>query len=336
MRKYLMMGAALSLLAATPMMAYAGDHDHKGTQGGDNGGKYTATTIDAFLAFAAAHNGGSVVGGQAELHRQTSSVSTTDSFNNSKGLSSQAQNSGANSALQNSLALAYVKNPSNANHTIGIGIAVAGAGNGGGVYGNNDQTGSWNSWDHDHDDGTVTQSASMGSSYNNFKGVAQSNQNVGDNSLLQNSTAVAAVSPIVGTAGTLSVALAGSNNNGEVSGNWAYNNSTQSSSTVDGSFDNSRGVFSLNQNSGANSLMQNSAAIGTVTLKPTSASALAASVAVATNHGELECDTANAANGTNSSSMNNSFNNSQGVFQASQNSGANSLIQNSVSVGAVR
>ena len=334
MRNFLLMGAALSFLAATPMMAYAhdgdqGDHGRPGQGGGEG---YHPVTIDGFLAYAGASNTATVGGSEATLNRQSSSASTTNSFNNSKGLSSQAQNSGANSALQNSLALAYVKNP-NASNSIGIGVAVAGSSNGGGVVGNEDETGPWSSWDHD--DGQVKQSASIGSSYNGFTGVAQSNQNVGDNSLLQNSTAIAAVSPVTGTQGTLGVALAGSSNDGTVAGDYARNHSTNSSSTVDGSFDSSKGVLSLNQNSGANSLMQNSAAVGTLTLKPTKASTLAAAVAVASNSGNVECNTANAANGANSSTINNSFNGSQGVFQASQNSGANSLIQNSVSVGAV-
>ena len=334
MRKYLLMGAALSFIAATPMMAFAKDSDHGKDRGGqsDGGGSYHPVTFDAFLAFAAASNGATVSHSEATLNRQSSSASTTNSFDNSKGLASQAQNSGANSALQNSLALAYVKNPNQSN-SIGIGVAVAGAGNNGGVYGNEDETGPWSSWDRD--DGTVKQSASIGSSYNGFTGVAQANQNVGDNSLLQNSTAVASVNPVTGTSGTLGVALAGSSNGGEVAGNYARNHSTTSSSTVDGSFDSSKGVLSLNQNSGANSMMQNSAAVGTVTLKPTKASTLAAAVAVAMNSGDVECNTANAANGSNSATMNNSFNYSQGVFQASQNSGANSLVQNSVSVGAV-
>ena len=344
MRNFLLMGAALSFLAATPMMAYAhhgpGGGGNEGGQGGGGGneggqgggGGYHPVSIDGFLAYAAANNSGEVSGSEATLHRQSSSASTTASFDNSKGLSSQAQNSGANSALQNSLALAYVKNP-NAGNSIGIGVAVAGAGNNGGVYGNEDETGPWSSWDHD--DGHVTQSASIGSSYNGFTGVAQSNQNVGDNSLLQNSTAIAAVNPVTGTYGTLGVALAGSSNDGTVAGDYASNHSTNSSSAVDGSFNSSKGVLSLNQNSGANSLMQNSAAVGTLTLKPTKASTLAAAVAVASNSGEVECNNADAANGSNSSTINNSFNSSQGVFQASQNSGANSLVQNSVSVGAV-
>lgn len=323
MRKYLLMGAALSLLAAGPAFA---DHD--------GGAKSAPLTIDAFVAYAAANNTGSVTGSKAELkNNQSSSVTTSGSFSGSKGVSSQAQNSGANSVLQNSLALAYVANPSNASHTIGIGVAVAGARNHGGVYGNTDETGPRSPWDND--DGTVKQSATISNSYNYFNGVAQSNQNVGDNSLLQNSTAVATVSPVVGTTGTLSVALAGSTNGGEVAGNHARNNMTQSSSNVDSSFNSSTGVFSLNQNSGANSLMQNSAAIGTVTLTPTSGSTLAASVATAMNNGEVERNMASAANGSNSASMSNSFNYSQGVLQASQNAGANSLIQNSVSVGAV-
>ena len=333
MRKFLLMGAALSFMAATPMMAYAdGGQGGEGGQGGQGGQHHQPITVDAFLAYAAASNSATVSGSEATLNRQTSSASTTNSFDNSKGLSSQAQNSGANSALQNSLALAYVNNPNKSN-SIGIGVAVAGAGNQGGVYGNEDETGPWSSWDHD--DGQVNQSASIGNSYNGFTGVAQSNQNVGDNSLLQNSTAIAAVNPVTGTYGTLGVALAGSSNNGQVAGDYARNHSTASSSTVDGSFDGSKGVMSLNQNSGANSLMQNSAAVGTVTLKPTNASTLAAAVATAMNSGGVQCNTANAANGSNAATMNSSFNDSQGVFQASQNSGANSLVQNSVSVGAV-
>ena len=335
MRKFLLMGAAISFMAATPMMAFANGDDNGGqhqNQGAGEGDGYHPITIDGFLAFAAANNDATVGGSEATLHRQSSSASTTGSFDGSKGVSSQAQNSGANSALQNSLALAYVKNP-NPGNSIGIGVAVAGAGNQGGVYGNEDQTGPWSSWDHD--DGQVTQSASIGSSYNGFTGVAQANQNVGDNSVLQNSTAVAAVNPVTGTYGTLGVALAGTGNDGMVGGNYASNHSTASSSTVNSSFDGSKGVLSLNQNSGANSLMQNSAAVGTVTLQPTKASTLAAAVATAMNSGNVECNTADAANGSNSAAINNSFNGSTGVFQASQNSGANSLVQNSVSVGAV-
>lgn len=314
MRKYLLMGAALSFAIVGPALADGNGHGH---------GHHQKPTIDAMIAYAAASNSAWTGYNDAHSRDQTASAYTSESFNGSKGLSSQAQNAGANSTLQNALSLAYVNNPSTSK-TIGIGAAVAGAGNDAGVFGNTNGT-------HDY----VTQEAGISGSYSGSTGVMQANQNVGANSTLQNATAVATVNPVTGTSGTLGVALASSGNTGSVTGNGAWNDNTNSSGSVDSSFNGSTGVFSLNQNAGANSLMQNAASVGEVTLKPTSASTLAASVATTSNDGSVFCNTADANRGNNGVGMSNSFNGSQGVFQASQNAGANSLIQNSVSVGAV-
>ncbi|HQT73794.1 MAG TPA: hypothetical protein PLX84_07615, partial [Acidiphilium sp.] len=338
MRKILLMGAALSIIAATPVIAFAGNGGEDGSgHTGKNGGHSTKSmTIDAYVALAAAGNYGNVGGNEANMHRQTSSANLSNSYNSgTKGVSNQAQNAGANSQLQNTLALAYVHNPSNRSHTIGGGLAVALAGNSGGVMGNEDEVGPRSGWDND--DGTVTQSATVSNSYQGFNGVGQLNQNAGNNSLLQNSAAVAAVSPINGTEGTLAGSLAASGNSGSVAGNYAREHSSNASSTIDnGSFNNANGVINVNQNSGANSLMQNSTAVGTLKLTAASSNTLAGAVAVAVQGGSVYCNTANLANGSAKVNMDSSFNGAQGVLQASQNAGANSLIQNSVSVAAVR
>lgn len=336
MRKVLLMGAALSILAVTPVIAFARNGEDGGSHNGKHNNQSSAPiTFDAFVAWASAANSGTVAGNEATMGRQTNSASLTNSYNSgAKGVSNQAQNAGANSQLQNSLALAYVHNPKGKSYKVGLGLAVAGAGNYGGVMGNEDEVGPRSSWDHD--DGSVTQTATVSNSYEGFNGVAQLNQNAGNNSLLQNSAAVAAVNPVSGTALTLAGSLADADNQGFVAGNYAREHSANASSTISNSFGGVNGVVNVNQNSGANSLMQNSAAIGTVKLVAASSDALAGAVANANTSGGVYCNTANLANGSAKVSMDSSFNGAQGVLQASQNAGANSLIQNSVSVAAVR
>lgn len=329
MRNILMMGVALSLMAAP---AFAQDWDNGGND-------KKPITIDAFLAAAGAFNSGMVGFNKAHSANQSTSAYTTSSFDGSKGLMSQAQNAGANSSLQNAISLAYVANTNSS--TLGIGAAVAGSENSGSVFGNRDTTGSAKPapasdvYDPELIVGRVTQSGTINQSFNGSQGVMQSNQNVGDNSLLQNASAVASVTPTTGSAFQLGIALAKSENEGTVGGNTAKNYYTTAASNVSNSFDNSKGVINLNQNSGANSELQNSTAVATDTLKGASNATLAASVALSSNHGGVWCNTATTADGSNASNMSNSFNDSQGVIQASQNAGANSLIQNTVSVGAV-
>ncbi len=324
MRKYLLMGAALGLLATAPF-AFA-DND-----GNSNWQKYSNTSFDVYVAYASANNWAQSGGNRAWSAYQNTSANISNSGSNDTGVLNQAQNAGANSELQNALSLAYVNNP-NAGYTsqtYGAGFAMAGAQNGASVMGNTAETG----FDYCPIN-TVTQAATIYNSYNGGTGTEQINQNVGDNSVLQNATAIADVTQATGTKGTLGVSFAAGGNNGGVFGNGAENRGNMSG-TVDSSFDGHTGVVNLNQNAGANSLLQNSTSIGRVSLYKTSATTLAGTVALTDNDASVFCNRSASIGGSNGVSMDNSFNSSAGVMQASQNAGSNSLIQNSVSVASV-
>ncbi len=325
MRKYLLMGAALGLLAAAPL-ALAHDND-----GNSSWYKHSKTSFDVYVAYASANNWAQSGNNRAWSGQQNTSATITNSGSNDTGVLNQAQNAGANSVLQNALSLAYVNNP-NAGYSsqnLGAGFAMAGAQNGAFVMGNTAETG----FDYCPVN-TVTQAATIYNSYNGGVGAEQVNQNVGDNSVLQNATAIADVKQVTGTNGTLGVSFASAGNNGGVFGNEAHNNGSMSGA-VNSSFDNHTGLVNLNQNAGANSLLQNSTSIGRVTLYKTKETTLAGTVALTDNDGAVFCNHTGSINGGNDVSMDNSFNGSVGVMQASQNAGSNSLIQNSVSVASV-
>ncbi len=332
MRKYLLMGAALSLLAAAPV-AFANDYD-----GGDSTHHYDGQgknrpTFDIFVAYASANNWAQSAGNRAWSAFQNTSASIANSGSGDTGILDQAQNAGANSVLQNALSLAYVNNPNRgySSQTYGAGFSMAGAQNGAFVAGNNAETGFDNQgfWCP-----TVSQAASIYNSYNGGTGVVQVNQNVGDNSVLQNATAIADVRQVTGNNGTLGVSLASGSNNGGVFGNQAENRGYMSGS-VNSSFNGHTGLVNLNQNAGANSLLQNSTSIGRVTLYRTSATTLAGTAALTDNDGAVFCNRSASMGGGNGVSMDSSVNGSTGIIQASQNAGSNSLIQNSVSVASV-
>lgn len=338
MRKYLLMGAALSLLAAAPV-AFANDYDGGCTNqeagycggSGGNGSSPSSTTFDVYVAYASANNWAQSAGNRAWSAYQNTSASIANSGSGDTGILDQAQNAGANSVLQNALSLAYVNNPNRgySSQTYGAGFSMAGAQNGAFVVGNNAETG-FDGWFCP----TVSQAASIYNSYNGGTGVVQVNQNVGDNSVLQNATAIADVRQVTGTDGTLGVSLASGSNNGGVFGNQAENRGYMSGS-VNSSFNGHTGLVNLNQNAGANSLLQNSTSIGRVTLYRTSATTLAGTAALTDNDGAVFCNRSASMGGGNGVSMDSSVNGSTGIIQASQNAGSNSLIQNSVSVASV-
>lgn len=325
MRKYLLMGAALGLLAAAPAALAGGDQDGGGLF------HHNKTTFDVYVAYASANNWAQSGGNRAWSGYQNTSANITNSGQSVTGVLDQAQNAGANSVLQNALSLAYVSNP-NAGYSsqkYGAGFAMAGAQNGAFVMGNNAETG----FDYCPIN-TVTQAATIAGSYNGGAGTVQVNQNVGDNSVLQNATAIADVKQVTGYNGTLGVSFAAGGNNGGVFGNQAENRGNMSAA-VNNSFNGRTGLVNLNQNAGANSLLQNSSSIGRVTLYKTGATTLAGTVALTDNDASVFCNRSASVGGSNGVSMYNSFNGGSGVMQASQNAGSNSLIQNSVSVASV-
>ena len=210
MRKYLLMGAALGLLAAAPAALAGGDQDGGGLF------HHNKTTFDVYVAYASANNWAQSGGNRAWSGYQNTSANITNSGQSVTGVLDQAQNAGANSVLQNALSLAYVNNPNAgySSQTLGAGFAMAGAQNGAFVMGNTAETG----FDYCPIN-TVTQAATIYNSYNGGTGTEQINQNVGDNSVLQNATAIADVTQATGTKGTLGVSFAAGGNNGGVFGN---------------------------------------------------------------------------------------------------------------------
>jgi hypothetical protein len=344
MRKLLLIGASLAVLGAAPAWAGGGtndnpDHKHQNRH-------HANPTFDISVAAALAGNSGDVSGNSANLKSQSVSTEITGSYGSSKGVSNQNQNAGANSALQNALALSYIQGCDCANTTaatVAFGATLAVAGNTGTVQDNTSSTGremtrsrrdGWYgggiSWGPDS---SIT--ASISDSYNGDTGVFQVNQNSGANSLLQNSTAVAAATGLKGQVDAgLAVALAG--NSGTVRGNRSTDDHTTATGTIDNSFNSDTGVVNANQNVGANSQLQNASALASLQFCGCAADNVSLTIAAAGNDGSVSGNVANAANGSNGVRMTSSFNYSQGMLQANQNAGANSLLQNSIAVGALQ
>jgi hypothetical protein len=194
-------------------------------------------------------------------------------------------------------------------------------------------------------------SATLRGSFGGFRGVANVNQNAGANSGLQNSVAVSYVegcdcsvtSPIIfglprGDANANSVAA----NVGQVVGNTSENVSpllivpgTTATATLDNAFNGSTGLVQVNQNAGANSLMQNSSALASITYCNCAIEDLSTTIAAAGNLGSVTGNHASASLGSAGVTMTNAFNGTTGVTQVSQNAGANSMMQNAVAIGAI-
>ena len=178
-----------------------------------------------------------------------------------------------------------------------------------------------------------------GGSFYNAHGIGQTNQNAGMNAALQNSLAGSYVHSAGNTVEPLGREhwLAASWNSGEVEHNHVISDGSSQSADIDNSYNATLGVYQLNQNSGANSLLQNSAAVAVEFGSTVSGDDLALSVAAAGNSGSVNrnCASSEEGEGSNTATINNSFSNGTGILQASHNVGANSLLQNSVAIGAV-
>ncbi len=188
---------------------------------------------------------------------------------------------------------------------------------------------------------------SMLRSFDGSRGVMQAAQNAGANSAIQNSTAVAALWGIELAERDPNRALATSRNRGEVHGSGndstlgreSRRRSTGPSLETDmtNSFGGVRGVAQAAQNAGPNSLLQNSVAVAALVFCDRGCPEvdLARAVATSRNNGNVEDNRATQYAGTSQAQMTSSFNGAAGIMQASQNVGSNSLLQNSVAVGAI-
>ncbi|HTH96360.1 MAG TPA: hypothetical protein VL574_03030 [Stellaceae bacterium] len=346
MRKFFLL--TVSVFAMTSVAAYADEHNggnNNGNNGGDPGKSHTPPSLEQYLSVAVAVNYADSSDNDHSLSNgQKNSAQIGSSFQGAEGVSNQNQNAGANSALQNSLSLAYVQgcacgttvgggSKDGSSGSIGDAAAFAAALN----FGSIEEAGGVHIDDpHSYHSAPTSASATINNgAYNGFTGAAQVNQNAGAGSLLQNATALASVNPISGTIDQTKVALGLALNDGSVTDNAVSNDQHNTTSAIDGSFNNMKGVANVNQNAAANSLLQNSTAISSIEYCNCAATDLSASAALSANIGNVNDNSFSATNGSNATTMNGSFNGSQGVMQISQNAGANSLLQNAASVAVI-
>lgn len=329
------------LLASAGVVAITG-----GALANGNGGPHHRQTVEDYYAAALAVSIGQVNGNSSNTSgNQANSVDLRGSFAGFKGTANLNQNAGANSGQQNAVAISYVEGcdcevtfsgggrPSSTGEVNANAVAV----NLGQVVGNSSQNGMGHD-DRGHGDGDARTSASanLNGSFEGAQGIVQVNQNAGANSLQQNSTALATVENIKGSEQRRD-AWAISFNAGQVTGSGNQSNDSRhdAAAGIAGSFNGFSGVANVNQNVGANSLMQNSSALSSITYCNCAVEDLSTTIAAAGNLGSVTMNSASAHSGTAGVSMVNSFNNAQGVTQVSQNAGANSMMQNAVAVGAI-
>ncbi len=292
-------------------------------------------TIEDYYAAALAVNIGGVSGNTSETgFGQAASARMNGGFDGMRGVANVNQNAGANSAQQNSVAVAYVEGcdcevtVSRHDRSRGDADANAVAGNGARVEGNGSSNG------HFLFGGGGSAAASMNGGFQNATGVVQVNQNTGANSAQQNATAVVYVDGIQGQQQDRD-AWAVSANLGAVGGNGSFGAGHDASARMTDSFTGFTGAANVNQNAGANSLQQNATSLSAITYCNCAAQDLSTTIAAAGNFGSVSYNQATALGGSASATMANSFNGATGVAQVNQNAGANSLMQNSVSVGAI-
>lgn len=350
MRKFFLL--TVSVLAMTSVAAYAdenngGSNNGGGSKGGDPSKNHSPPTLEQYLSVAVAVNYADNFDNESSLSNgQKNSAQIGSSFQGAQGVSNQNQNAGANSALQNSLSLAYVQgcdcgttvgggsgSKSDPSGSIGEAAAFSAALNFGSVE---DSGGILVEDSPSYHPAPTSASATINNgAYNGFTGAAQVNQNAGADSMLQNATALASVNPVSGTIDQAKLALGLAVNDGSVTDNAVFDDQHNTTASIDSSFNNMKGVANVNQNAAANSLLQNSTAISSIEYCNCAATDLSASAALSANIGDVSDNISSASNGSNSTTMNGSFNGSQGAMQVSQNVGANSLLQNATSVAVI-
>ena len=293
-------------------------------------------------AVAGAFNDGIVTGsGNLSIRYDSNDSATiTNSFTGFTGAANLNQNAGDNSLLQNATAIAALidclcdndgEKPQHGNGHGGNGarslLALSVAGNDGTVTYNT-------AWSSGSDS-----SVSMRNSFNGAHGVMQVNQNAGANSLLQNATAVAFIRARLDRHHGRGAALAGAWNEGVVTGSGNTSTRTYGSdatANMSGSFNRASGASNVNQNAGDNSLLQNATSLAAIQYcGPNCAGADLLTVAVAGNRGYVAGNRASASGSSSSATIASSFQGYTGIANVNQNVGANSLLQNSVSVGAI-
>lgn len=327
------------LLAGVGIVAFGGAAMADGDRDRGRHHRYQPAIMDHYAA-ALGVNIGEVRGNTSTTGGgQSAGVRMRGSFTGARGVANVNQNAGANSAQQNAVAIAYVEGCGcEVKYSYGDGDANAVAANAGRVVGNSSANGEYSRHHgrRGHDDGTSA-SAAMAGSFGGATGIAQVNQNAGANSLQQNATAVAYTDNLAGTRSQNRDAWAIAGNVGTVtgSGNSSDDYRHTARGSIDGSFAGFTGVANVNQNVGANSLQQNSVALSAVEFCDCATRDLSTVVAAAANLGSVTYNRADADRGSARVSMTDSFNRMTGIAQVSQNAGANSLMQNSVAVGAV-
>lgn len=325
------------LLAGVGIVAFGGAAMADGERGRHH--RYQPAIMDHYAA-ALGVNIGEVRGNTSTTGRgQAVGVTTTGSFGGARGVMNVNQNAGANSAQQNAVAIAYIEGCNcDVTFKYGDGNANAVAGNGGQVVGNSSANGGYSRHGYrGHGDDGTSASASLAGSFGSATGIAQVNQNAGANSLQQNATAVAYVDSLAGTSRQDRDAWAIAGNAGRVtgSGNSSDDYRHRANGSIEGAFSGFTGVANVNQNVGANSLQQNSAALSAVEFCNCATRDLSTVVAAAANLGSVTYNRADADRGSAFATIGGSFNGMTGITQVNQNAGANSLMQNSVAVGAV-
>ena len=193
-----------------------------------------------------------------------------------------------------------------------------------------------------------------GQAFENVTGVASANQNSGANGLLQNQTQVqvnAVSGDIHAKMKSVDLGLVHGNRIG-VSTDGAQTNYDGNAYLGDHAFANASGIISLNQNSGANSLLDNQTNVQVNELSPCAdGKCFTGKVdlvslqggAVLGNTVDISADPGynrygqNGQNGLTNYNANatingNTFNSASGIISANQNSGANSLLQNQTNV----
>ncbi len=311
-------------------------------------------SIETYITAASTQNSASVIGnfsnaggtiGTGGVWHYIASATTSMSFNGSSGVAQENQNAGANSTLQNAISVAYISTCQICLKTGATGLSVTAgtASNTSRVSNNLDFPGY--GWANSSPGGGNTPGsngltpqgsdpfATISDSFNHDTGIFSANQNGGNNSALQSSVAVGGINM---EADRVVASLSSTATNSGVSrGNASYSFDTPTSSNVYSSFDASLGVLILNQNSGSNSLIQSSASITYLNIKPATSGLLAMSAAKAENTASLTNNFSSSQVQTNQSQMSNNFNGSTGVLISSQNSGANSITQNTTSVADI-
>jgi hypothetical protein len=317
----------------------AGENNAQQNNGNNNAMQQGDTILSANGAGdtdSSARSRASVWGGENMNFLAAFDNNMNNSFNSAAGISNAQQNNGSNNAMQQDVNLAAVSNAvaneyyywESEYESVDLGNVAS---NHASVGGNSDFTFA------SYETNTLT------NSFDSASGINNAQQNNGSNNVMQQSVSEASVTGAQEPGGyylgdsdaSLNV-FGGSFDSGAVLSSTSVEALSSLDNSLNGSFTGAKGVNNVEQNNGANNVMQQSVAITSTSSSVTGNFSNVRAVSMSDLDGAVSGNSSFVAFSSNTNTITNgSFNSAKGITNVQQNNGANNVIQQAVSVTSV-